>query len=137
MFTPHGAVCTWGTTGLAVQSLRFSCAAPAEIDITGMDAVVDTDPNMTDRKIVRRQVDYGVRDLGEVSVDFVAGTAVDNFSRLIGTRRPLNFKTSGGISGVQGYSLTSPYAFLTSFSIQAQVGDYIRGSLTLKLSDQG
>jgi hypothetical protein len=102
-----------------------------------MQAIVDTDPNMTDRKIVRRQVDYGVRDLGEVSVDFVAGTAVSNFNRLIGTRRSLNFATSGGSSGVQGYNITSPYAFLTSFSIQAQVGDFIRGSLTLKLSDQG
>ena len=135
MFTPHGAVCTWGTTRLNVQSVRASYSAPSEIDITGMRAIVDSDPNDTKRKIVRRQVDYGVRDLGEVSMDFVAGSSVNGFSRLIGTRRSFSF-VSGG-SGASGYSLTSPFAYLTSFSIQAQVGDFIRGSLTFKLSDQG
>ena len=137
MFTPHGAVCTWGNTRLNVQSVRASYSAPSEIDITGMQAIVDSDPNDTNRKIVRRQVDYGVRDLGEVSLDFVANTSVTNFSRLIGTRGLFEFKSSSNSPGVGGYSLTSPFAYLTSFSIQAQVGDFVRGSATFKLSDQG
>jgi hypothetical protein len=137
MFTPHGAVCTWGDTRLNVQSVRASYSAPSEIDITGMKAIVDSDPNDTNRKIVRRQVDYGVRDLGEVSLEFVANTSVSNFSNLIGTRRSFSFVSSSGSLDVAGYSLTSPFAYLTSFSIQAQVGDFIRGSATFKLSDQG
>lgn len=102
-----------------------------------MQAIVDSDPNDTERKIVRRQVDYGVRDLGEVSLDFVANTSVNGFSRLIGTRKAFSFTSSSSSPGIGGYSLTSPYAYLTSFSIQAQVGDFVRGSLTFKLSDQG
>jgi hypothetical protein len=136
MLTPHGAVCVWGTTRLSVQSVRASYSAPSEIDITGMQAVVDSDPNQTNRKIVRRQVDYGVRDLGEVSMDFFAGAAVNNFSSLVGTRRPLTFSSTATTSAT-GYAVTSPYAYLTSFSVQAQVGDFIRGSATFKLSDQG
>lgn len=136
MLTPHGASCKWGTTQLSIQSLRVSYSAPAEIDITGMGAIVDSDPSQTSRKIVRRQVDYGVRDLGEVSLDFYAGTAVNNFGALIGTRRSLAFSSTASTS-VAGYSVTSPYAYLTSFSVQGSVGDFIRGSLTFKLSDQG
>jgi len=135
MITPHGAVCTWGTTRLNIQSLRFSASAPAEIDITGMQAIVDTDPNYSNRKIVRRQVDYGVRDLGEVTVEFIANTSVLGLDRFIGTRRQLIFTSTAG--GGAGYlTVTSPFAFLTAASLQAQVGDLVRGNLTFKLSDQ-
>lgn len=69
-------------------------------------------------------------------MDFFAGAAVNNFSSLVGTRRPLTFSSTATTSAT-GYAVTSPYAYLTSFSVQAQVGDFIRGSATFKLSDQG
>lgn len=102
-----------------------------------MQAIVDSDPNDTNRKIVRRQVDYGVRDLGEVSLEFVANASVNSFSNLIGTRRSFEYVSTSNSPGVAGYRLYSPFAYLTSFSVQAQVGDFIRGSATFKLSDQG
>lgn len=101
-----------------------------------MNAVVDSDPNNTNRKIVRRQVDFGVRDVGEVSFDFVADTTSVGLEGLIATRRSVSF-SSVSSGGVGAFTLSSPHAFLTSVSYQAQVGDLVRGSLTFKLSDQG
>lgn len=121
----QGITLTWGTTEIGVTRLSYSGSAAAEIDITSLDqSTYVTDPNFSNHKLMKKSVDYGVIDLGEVSCDFFgpAGFNID----LLGTQRSLS---------VSGLSLSSP-AFLTAISHEVVVGELVRGSCTFKLSNE-
>ena len=119
----QGITINWGTTVIGVTRMSYSGSAAAEVDITSMNSTYVTDPNFSDRKLMKKVVDFGVIDLGELSCDFFgpSGFGTD----LIGTQRDLS---------VTNLNFSSP-AFLTAISTEVVVGELVRGSCTFKLSD--
>lgn len=120
----QGIVLNWGTTAIGVTRMSFSGSAAGEVDITSMNSTVVTDDNNTDHRLIKKEIDYSIIDLGEVSCDFFGpvGFNVD----LLGTKNTLS---------VNGLNLNSP-AFLSAISSEVVVGELVRGSCTFKLSNQ-
>jgi hypothetical protein len=106
--------------------MQYNRAAASEIDITGMGATVYQDPQNTNRKFVRRNVDFTVVDMGELNCDFY-GPGEFNESH-VGLRRQLSIV--GGVG-----NSPSCEAFLTQISTEIVAGDLIKGSCTFKLVD--
>lgn len=117
----------WGTTDIGVTSMQYSRSAAGEIDITAMSSEVVTDPNNTTHKLVKKSVDYGVIDMGELSCEFY-GPGEFNES-LVGTRRSLT------VGGAVSATFSSVQAYLTQVSTQIAAGDLVKGSCTFKLSE--
>lgn len=140
MFLPSQSLtCSWGSiSDLRITSLQFSGEMTGEIDVTGMDATVLPDPQNTNRRVVRKSVDYAVLDYGSVTVDFFAKPSglfsLQDTSDYIGRKNVLTI-TRPAEQGVPSISY-SHNAFLTSFSFQAATGELVRGTCTFKLSDK-
>lgn len=122
----QGLTLKWGTTDIGVTSLKYSGSAAAEIDITGVDGTIITDTENTNRKLIKKTIDYAVIDMGEVSCDFFGPGEFD--AKLLGSKRLL--KLDGNTSIV-----FSVQAFLTQISLDIAAGDLVKGSCTFKLSD--
>lgn len=121
----QGITLKWGTTGIGVTRMQYSKSAAAEIDTTGMNATIHQDANNTQRKFVRKSVDYAVVDLGELSCDFYGPGGFNE--NQVGGRNALS------IDGLAAFS--SQQAYLTQISTEVVAGDLIRGSCTFRLSD--
>ena len=119
----QGITLSWGTTTIGVTRMSYSGSSAGEVDITSMSSTVVTDPNNTDHRLVKKDIDFSVIDLGELSCDFFgpAGFGID----VLGTKNSLS---------VSGLNLSSP-AFLTAISHEVVVGELVRGSCTFKLSN--
>lgn len=120
----QGITVLWGTTTIGVTRMSYSGSAAGEIDITSMSSLYLEDPNFSNRKLVKKDVDYSVIDLGELNCEYFGpgGFSTD----LLGTQRTL---------AVEGLGLSSQ-AFLTEVSAEVVAGDLVRGSCTFKLSNQ-
>jgi len=125
----QGLSCTWGVTAFNVTSLQYNASTSGEIDITGMDASVLSDPNWSSRKLVYKSVEYGVVDPGEVQIEFFANASAVLLSNSIGAKRLLSFSGEG-----ESFSV-SFNAILTQFSVQMQLGEYVKGNCTFKLTE--
>ena len=124
VLSSQGITLSWGTTNIGVTRMSYSGSAAGEIDITSLSSTFVTDPGFSNHKLIKKDVDYSVIDLGELSCDFFGpcGFGIN----LLGTQRTLS---------VSGLSLSSP-AFLTAISHEVAVGELVRGSCTFKLSNQ-
>jgi hypothetical protein len=121
-----GLTLTWGNIKITATSFNVSSGAESEVDVTGIDAsAVVTDPNNTQRKLIKKSVDYSVIDLGELSCEFFGHGALTQ-THLIGTKRDLTI--SG--AGLQA----SAKAYLTSVGTQFAAGELVRGNCTFRLS---
>jgi hypothetical protein len=120
----QGITLKWGTTEIGVTRMSYSGSAAGEVDITSFSSSSVTDPNFSNHVLIKKDVDYSVIDLGELSCDFFGpeGFGID----LLGTQRTLS---------VNGLNLSCP-AFLTAISSEVVVGELVRGSCTFKLSGQ-
>ena len=125
----QGISCTWGLTSFAVTSLQYSASASAEMDVTGMDAGVVADPNWSDRKLVYKSTEYGVVDPGEVQIEFFANVSAMLLANEIGRKRLLSFSDENNAISVTWN------AILTQFSAQMQLGEYVKGNCTFKLTE--
>lgn len=123
----HDLECTWGTTSFRVTSLQYSRSASAEVDVTGMDSTAIADPNWSDRRLVFKSTEYGVVDPGEVQLEFIANAGAMLLSNRIGHKDNLSFGNAGFSVAVN--------AILTQFSSQMQVGEFVRGNCTFKLTE--
>lgn len=123
----HGLTATWGATSFAPTSLQHSTSASGEIDITGMDSSVLTDQNWSSRKLVYKSTEYSVVDPGEVQMEFIANADAILLVNDIGRKRELSF-------GNDSFTVTWN-AILTQFSTQMQIGEYVRGNCTFKLTE--
>lgn len=125
----HGLSCTWGTTSFSVASLQYNESASGEIDVTGMDSGTAVDPNWSARKLVYKSTEYSVIDPGEVQLEFIATAAEMSLSGATGQKRQLTF------SGATNSFSVTWMAILTQFSAQMQVGEFVRGNCTFKLTE--
>jgi hypothetical protein len=123
VLSSQGITLDWGSTKIGVTRMSYSGSAAGEIDITSMNSTYVTDPNYSDHKLMKKDVDFSVIDLGELSCDFFGpcGFGID----LLGTQRTLS---------VSSLNLSSP-AFLTAISHEVVVGELVRGSCSFKLSN--
>ena len=124
VLSSQGITAQWGTTVIGVTRMSYSGSAAGEIDITSMSSTYIADPNFSNHKLIKRDVDYSVIDLGELNCEFFGpgGFNID----LLGTQRTLT---------VAGIDLSSP-AFLTAISSEVVAGELVRGTCTFKLSNQ-
>lgn len=123
----HDLECTWGGTSFRVTSLQYSRSAAAEIDITGMDSTAIADPNWSSRRLVFKSTEYSVIDPGDVQLEFVANSNAMLLANRIGHKDTLSF-------GNSGFGVTVN-AILTQFSSQMQVGEFVKGNCTFKLTE--
>jgi len=100
-----------------------------------MDSRVTQDPRNTQRKMIWKEVDSCLADPGEVSVDFWA-VAADLYSLpdAIGYKKLLTVKELDQYGADTGNILLSYQCILTKVDLDASVGEYVRGSVTFKLS---
>ncbi len=137
----QGVSCSWGDVTMTATSVQFQQAAAAEYDITGFDARITADPGNTCHFLVTKSVDYAVIEPGELNVDFIANMSALGLTSKIGLSKLVTFKqqpSSGGSALIQSapsFNITAT-AFLTSISLNAQVGQFITGNCTFKLSDR-
>ena len=130
----QGLSCKWGLTSFLVTSLQYSTSASAEMDVTGMDAGVVADPNWSDRKLVYKSTEYAVVDPGEVQIEFIANPSAVLLANEVGRKRELTFEKSDDEQDPGAFSVTWN-AILTQFSTQMQLGEYVRGNCTFKLTE--
>ena len=112
------------------NSIKRSVSSATEVDVTGMNSTITSDPNNTDRKMIWKEVESCVADPGEVSVDFWA-VAED----LYGLPDAVGYKKLLQVKHVDtGAVLLSYRCILTKVDLDANVGEYVRGSVTFRLS---
>jgi hypothetical protein len=141
--SPQGTVLTWGTTRFLATSISVSASAGNEIDITSMSSEIVTDPENTNRKLVKQDFDSCfATDGGEVSIEFFAPTGNWIFSS-VGMRKTMTLRFPIDEKGTIVLNSTDPNmlgivktAVMTQAQISATTGDFIRGSATFRLSNR-
>ena len=139
-----GVTLSWGTTQIIATAISYNRQALGEIDLTSMESAVINDPNNTNRKLIKKSVEFGVIDHGELSVEFFGPGGFNDTH--IGTKRTLSLSGSGtgfsvapGGIGIIGSAVENGpngvEAFLTACSVQASAGELVRGTCTFRLSD--
>jgi hypothetical protein len=116
----------WGTTEIIATNISYSRQAQSEVDMTSMESTVEVDSENTDRKRVRKSVEFVVMDHGEVTIEFAS--PCDFNDTHIGLKKTLT------VTGALNFP-TGKQAFLTAISVQAAAGDLVRGNCTFRLSD--
>jgi hypothetical protein len=133
----HGATLTWGTHSLNVTSVSVSAVGGSEIDMTSMSSGVTSDPYVTSRKLVVQDFDtYVSAKLGsELTVEFLCGTQMADPVNLtmVGSRRPLTFRLQTSPVTAQTI-ISSATALMTQLQMSGSVGEYMRGSVSFKIS---
>ena len=117
-----------------VISISTTASAEGEIDITGMNAHTLQDNANTGNKVVIREVDYGVIDLGEIQVEFFGPSATAGW---LGMKRQVSI-VGGGAGATPQLNTTFgkvTYGIVTNVSTQIVAGDLVKGTLTLRLSN--
>lgn len=134
-FSSHCLKLYWGGSVFYANSIKRSASSASEVEVTGMNSTITSDPNNTDRKMIWKEVESCVVDPGEVTVDFFAASR--DFYRLpdaIGNKRLLVVKERS-TSGVELPTVLLSYqCILTKVDFDANVGEYVRGSVTFRLS---
>lgn len=135
-FSSHRLSLSWGTNAFAVTSLKRSASSSVEVDVTGMDSYFTSDPENTNRKMIWREVESCVADAGELAIDFIAtsGSQIYALTDSIGIKKLLKVNERGSDGNDTGNVLISYQAILTKVDLDASVGEYVRGSVTFKLS---
>ena len=126
----------FGTTvndEIEVISISTTSSAEGEIDITGTNATVLSDGANTGNKVVIREIDYGLIDLGEIQVEFFGPAGAASW---LGMKRQVSFQGGGTDSTPKLNSGTrTTYGIVTNLSTQIVAGDLVKGTLTLRLSN--
>jgi hypothetical protein len=124
----QGITITWNGFTIIATSVSYSRQAPGEVDITSMESTVLTDKSNSNRRVVKKSVEFAVVDLGEVNIEFVGpGGFNDSY---IGMKSQLSITGSAAANFPMGQQ-----AFLTALSVQASAGELVRGNCTFRLSD--
>lgn len=141
----QGITIKWGTTEIIATSVSYNRQAQGEIDITSMESAVLTDKDNTNRRTVKKSIEFAVVDHGELNVEFVGPGGFNDTH--IGLKKKIAITASGTGFSISGSgertTLGSPaenfpndkYAFLTAISVQASAGELVRGNCTFRLSD--
>lgn len=123
----QGITITWNSFTIVATSVSYNRQAQGEVDITSMESKTQDDKNNTNRKVVRKSVEFAVVDLGEVNMEFVGpGGFNDTF---------IGMKSQLSITGSAAANFPTQQAFLTALSVQASAGELVRGNCTFRLSD--
>jgi hypothetical protein len=144
LVSSQGVTFSWKDVDFTATSIQYKMDAAAEYDMTSMSSpVVSLDTANTNAVRVVKSYDYAVVDRGEVTMDFFANTNCFSLTAAVGhdgtlTLRQTEPDTSNPFYSQLGGQVTvfeiTSNAFLTSFSFAAQVGSYITGNCTFKLS---
>ena len=123
----QGITLSWGDDfKFGVTSMSFAVAAAGEVDITSMySSRVWTDPHNTKHKVVMKDIDFGVRDAGELSIEFF-GPAPDH--TFVGFRNKIT------VTGAATTPIKSFDAFLSQSATQIVAGELVKGTCTFKLT---
>lgn len=134
-FSSHCLRLYWGDDVFYANSIKRAASSSTEIDITNMDSTITSDPNNTDRKMIWKEVESCVADPGEVTVDFWAVKEdMYGLPDAIGYKRLLNVKERDADGNDTSNVLLSYQCILTKVDLEANVGEYVRGSVTFRLS---
>jgi len=134
-FSSHCLSISWGSNAFAVTSLKRSASSAVEVDLTSMDSQFTSDPENTDRKMIWREVDSCVADPGELTIEFFAiSRQMHALPDAIGLKKLLTVRERDFSGRDTGDVLVSYQAILTRVDLDASVGEYVRGSVTFKLS---
>lgn len=129
----HSLKLYWGDSTLYATSIKRTASSASEVDITSMESLYTEDFENTDHKMVWKEVDTGIADPGEFSVDFFASRDdVIDVPDSIGctrTLRVVEIDDEGGESDVLSWK-----AFLSQCSFDQSVGQFVNGSVTFRLS---
>jgi len=135
MLSSHCLSLSWGNAAFAVTSLKRSASSAVEVDLTSMSSYFSSDPDNTDRKMIWREVEACVADPGELSIEFFAvGSQMYALPDAIGLKKLLTVNERDLDGNETGNVLVSYQAILTKVDLDASVGEYVRGSVTFKLS---
>lgn len=100
-----------------------------------MNSKFTADPDNTDRKMIWREVESCVADPGELSIEFFAiSRQMYALPDAIGLKKLLTVRERDLNGNETGNVLVSYQAVLTKVDLDASVGEYVRGSVTFKLS---
>ena len=135
----HGIRFSWGDRTMTATSVQFQQAAAAEYDVTSFSSRTVADSGNTCHFLVVKEYDYAVVEPGEVSVEFLANTGVFAMTSDVGFSKLATFEhvseTQNGLLSQSSVTFRiTATAFLTTISLNAQVGQYISGNCTFRLS---
>ena len=143
MFSPQGCTFTWGTSVLDVTSFQVNAQSGGEIDMTSMSSEVVSDPDNSNKKYIVLDFDtyHSVKYGTDVSVEFFAsGNAVTTnwYFDSIGKKKVLSVMLPRGPYGLPGagggHAFVNKTALLTSVTLGAAAGEYVKGSAVFKIS---
>jgi len=135
MLSSHCLSLRWGNNAFAVTSLKRSASSAVEVDVTHMGSLFSSDPDNTDRKMIWKEVESCVSDPGELSIEFFAvSSQMHALPDAIGLKKLLTVRERDLNGNDTGNVLVSYQAILTKVDLDASVGEYVRGSVTFKLS---
>jgi hypothetical protein len=134
-FSSHCLKLYWGGNVFYANSIKRSASSATEVDVTSMTSTITSDPDNTDRKMIWKEVESCVADPGEVNVEFWAVSEdLYGLPDAIGYKRLLQVRELDQNGNPTGSILLSYQCILTSVSLDANVGEYVRGSVTFRLS---
>jgi hypothetical protein len=134
-FSSHYLKLYWGGNVFYANSIKRSASSAVEVDITSMNSTITSDPDNTDRKMIWKEVESCVADPGEIAVDFWAVSAdLEGLPDALGYKRLLQVRKVDDFGNETGDVLVSYQCILTKVDLDANVGEYVRGSVTFKLS---
>jgi hypothetical protein len=134
-FSSHCLKLYWGGNVFYANSIKRSASSATEVDVTSMDSTITSDPKNTNRKMIWREVDSCIADPGEVAVDFWAVKEdLYGLPDALGYKKLLQVKEVGTDGRETSNVLLSYQCILTKVDIEANVGEYVRGSVTFRLS---
>ena len=117
------------------NSIKRTASSATEVDVTSMNSKITSDPNNSDRKMIWKEVESCVADPGEVTVDFWAVKEdLYGLPDALGYKKLLAVREVGTDGVETGTVLLSYQCILTKVDLDANVGEYVRGSVTFRLS---
>jgi hypothetical protein len=130
VLSSHSLRLSWGGSVVYAESIKRTASSSSEVDVTGMNSYITEDNENTDRKMIWKEVESCVADPGELNVEFLAVSAdITDLPDSVGCKRSLQV-----VEKETGNTLMSYQAILTQVSFDAAVGQYVRGSVTFRLS---
>lgn len=124
-----GVTMSWNGFSFQPTSISYQRSAAGEIDCTGIDDEQVKDKKNTGRFLIKKRVDFGVIDPGELTIEFVGPPSLNESQ--IGLKDTLRVSAAKGLDNCPD----NVKAILTSVSAQAQAGELVRGSATFRLTD--
>jgi hypothetical protein len=135
VLSSHSLRLSWGGSVVYAESMKRTASSSSEVDVTGMNSYITEDNENTDRKMIWKEVESCVADPGELNVEFLAVSAdITDLPDSVGCKRSLRVLEKDNDGNATGNVLISYQAILTQVSFDAAVGQYVRGSVTFRLS---